>query len=109
LLFFASSSVFNFSSAAFCNFSTYKKVLLLLCLLMCKKHHDFRSKYLQVFWRIYGTLFNYSHEKMNSKFWSRNHKGTNMKIILQWILGKWDGKVWTGFIWFRTGTSGRLL
>jgi len=24
-------------------------------------------------------------------------------------LGKWSGKVWTGFIWFRIGTSGRLL
>jgi hypothetical protein len=27
----------------------------------------------------------------------------------EWILQKWCGKVWTGFIWLRTGTSGRLL
>jgi hypothetical protein len=24
--------------------------------------------------------------------------GVYEKIILEWILGKWDGKVWTGFI-----------
>jgi hypothetical protein len=31
------------------------------------------------------------------------------KIILEWILGKEGGKVWTGFIWLRIRTSGRLL
>jgi hypothetical protein len=31
------------------------------------------------------------------------------KIILDWILGKQCGKVWTGFIWLRTGTSRGLL
>jgi hypothetical protein len=30
-------------------------------------------------------------------------------IILMWILEKQDGMVRTGFIWFRRGTSGRLL
>jgi hypothetical protein len=37
--------------------------------------------------------------------------GVNGKIILQvdWILGKDGGKVWTGSIWLRIGTSGRLL
>jgi hypothetical protein len=29
--------------------------------------------------------------------------------ILEWILGKYGGKVWTGCIWARIGTSGRLL
>jgi hypothetical protein len=28
------------------------------------------------------------------------------KIILEWILRKRDGKVWTGCIWLRIGTSG---
>jgi len=30
--------------------------------------------------------------------------GVDGKIILQWILGKWDGKVWTPCIWLRIGT-----
>jgi hypothetical protein len=25
-------------------------------------------------------------------------------IILKWILRKWDGKVWTAFIWLRIGS-----
>jgi hypothetical protein len=29
--------------------------------------------------------------------------------ILEWLLGKEGGKVWTGFMCLRTGTSGRLL
>jgi hypothetical protein len=31
------------------------------------------------------------------------------KIILERILGKQSGKVWTGFIWLRTGTGGVLF
>jgi hypothetical protein len=31
------------------------------------------------------------------------------KIKLEWILGKWSGKVWTGFIWIWIETSGGLL
>jgi hypothetical protein len=27
--------------------------------------------------------------------------------ILEWILGKYGGRVWTGCIWFRIGTSNR--
>jgi hypothetical protein len=30
-------------------------------------------------------------------------------IILEWILGKQGGNVWTGCIWLRIGTSGGLL
>jgi hypothetical protein len=26
------------------------------------------------------------------------------RIILEWILGKFSGKVWTGLIWLRRGT-----
>jgi len=36
-------------------------------------------------------------------------QGTDGKIILEWILGKKGGKVCSGCIWFRIGTSGRLL
>jgi hypothetical protein len=31
------------------------------------------------------------------------------KIILEWILGKVGGKVWTGFRWLRIGISGGIL
>jgi hypothetical protein len=31
------------------------------------------------------------------------------RIISEWILGKWDGKLWTGFIWLRLKTSGEFL
>jgi hypothetical protein len=30
------------------------------------------------------------------------------KIVLKWILGKQGGKVWTGCIWLRIGTSGGM-
>jgi hypothetical protein len=29
--------------------------------------------------------------------------------ILEWILGKWGGKMWTGCIWLRTGNNGGPL
>jgi hypothetical protein len=31
--------------------------------------------------------------------------GVDGKIIFEWMLGKEGGKVRTGFIWLRTGTS----
>jgi hypothetical protein len=31
------------------------------------------------------------------------------RIILKWIFKKWDGGAWTGLIWLRIGTGGRLL
>jgi hypothetical protein len=31
------------------------------------------------------------------------------RIILKWILKKWDGEAWTGLIWLRIGTGGGLL
>jgi hypothetical protein len=31
------------------------------------------------------------------------------KIILEWILGKLVGKVWTGVIWLKIGKNGRPL
>jgi hypothetical protein len=35
--------------------------------------------------------------------------GVDGKIILNWILEKWDGKAWIGYIWLRTVTGGGLL
>jgi hypothetical protein len=54
---------------------------------------------------------------MRTKFYSeilkrRDHSvnvGVNGKIILGWILGKYDEKVWTGFIWLGIGINGGLL
>jgi hypothetical protein len=31
------------------------------------------------------------------------------RIVLEWILRGEGGKLWTGFIWLRMGTSGKLL
>jgi len=54
---------------------------------------------------------------MYKKFWSENLKGRDHaedlgvdgRIILEWILGKYGGRVWTGLIWLRIGASDRLL
>jgi len=35
--------------------------------------------------------------------------GIDGRIISIQILKKYDGRSWTGFIWLRIGTSGRLL
>jgi hypothetical protein len=53
----------------------------------------------------------------NAKCWSENLTGrdqsedldVDVRKILQWILGKYDGKVWTVFIWLRIGTNDGLL
>jgi hypothetical protein len=54
---------------------------------------------------------------MHTKFWSENlhgkhhveELGVGECIILEWILGKQDGNVWTGFIWLRKENSGGLF
>jgi hypothetical protein len=30
-------------------------------------------------------------------------------IILEWILERWDGVMWTGLVWLRIGTGAELL
>jgi len=35
--------------------------------------------------------------------------GVGGRIMLEWILGKLSGKVWTEFIWLIIGTSGGML
>jgi hypothetical protein len=55
--------------------------------------------------------------EMHTEVWLESLKGRdNMeglgideRILLEWILVKWGGKVWTGFIWIRIGTAGGLL
>jgi hypothetical protein len=54
---------------------------------------------------------------MNTNFWSENLKGidhskdlsVNGRIILEWILRRYGGKVWTGCIWLRMRTGSGLL
>jgi hypothetical protein len=54
---------------------------------------------------------------MQTRFWSEDLNGRDYsedpgidgRIILEWILGKLDRKVWTGFIWLRIETSDELL
>jgi hypothetical protein len=31
------------------------------------------------------------------------------RIILKWILERWDGVIWTGLMWLRIETTGELL
>jgi hypothetical protein len=52
---------------------------------------------------------------MHTKFWFENVKGrdhseigVDVKIILECILRKWGGKVWSGCIWLGIRTSGGL-
>jgi hypothetical protein len=54
---------------------------------------------------------------MHTIFWVENLEerdqtddlGANVNIILEWILRKHGGKLWTGFIWLRIGTGDGLL
>jgi hypothetical protein len=51
------------------------------------------------------------------RVWSEKLKGTDHledqdldgRIILKLILMRLDVRVWTGFIWLRTGAGGRIL
>jgi len=55
--------------------------------------------------------------KFHTKFWFENLNGrirleeleVNRKIIFQWLLKRGGLTNWTGFNWFRTGISGRIL
>jgi len=51
---------------------------------------------------------------MSTKFWSENLKArdhseelcVDERIILEWIFGKWGGRLWNGYIWLKLGTNG---
>jgi hypothetical protein len=62
-------------------------------------------------------LHEWETRKTHTKLWYENLKGrehseelgVDGKTISERILEKHGGKVWTGFIWLRIGTSGELL
>jgi len=64
-----------------------------------------------------GTHRMHERREMHTKFGQKTLKGRDnsedigvgRRTILEWILGKQRGKVWTGFIWLRIGSSGGLL
>jgi hypothetical protein len=54
---------------------------------------------------------------MHIEYWWESQKerdhcedhGVYAWTILNWILERYDGMVWSGLIWLRIGTNGRLL
>jgi len=54
---------------------------------------------------------------MHTKFWFENLKGrghgedlgVSGRIVLEWILGKYGWKLWTGCVCHKTGNSGGHL
>jgi hypothetical protein len=46
---------------------------------------------------------------MHTTFWLENLKGKDDSEDTEWFFGKEGGKMWTGFIWLRSGISSRLL
>jgi hypothetical protein len=47
------------------------------------------------------------------RVWAENLKGRDLvisgRVILKWFLKKYGVRMWTGFIWLRIRSSGRLL
>jgi hypothetical protein len=54
---------------------------------------------------------------MHTKFWSEDPKerdhsedvDVGKRVILDWILKNYVVRAWSGFIWLRVGTSGRIF
>jgi hypothetical protein len=56
-------------------------------------------------------------EEVHTGFWweepkERDHleeHSVDKRIIIKWLLKRWDGEAGTGLIWLRIGTGGGLL
>jgi hypothetical protein len=67
--------------------------------------------------RLAGHVARMGRRGMHIGFWWESQKerdhyedlDVGARIILEWILERYDGVVWTGLIWFRIGTSGGPL
>jgi hypothetical protein len=82
----------------------------LFCVLVWH-YKPFRVKvYISIFFHTSLTL-HWRKSKINFQLYVNNSEdlGIDGRIILEWISGKYSGKLWTGFILLRIGTSGRLL
>jgi hypothetical protein len=63
-----------------------------------------------------GSCSTDGNDDMHTIFWLENLKGrghledlgVDVKVILEWILRKYGGKLWTGCMWLRIGTSSGL-
>jgi hypothetical protein len=42
-------------------------------------------------------------------YWWESQRERTTRIILGWILERWDGVMWTALVWLRIGTGGELL
>jgi hypothetical protein len=68
-------------------------------------------------WNGLGMKHACRRREMHAQLWSENQKGrdhsenlvVDVKILLEWILGKQGVKVWTGCIWLRIRTSDGAL
>jgi hypothetical protein len=47
--------------------------------------------------------------KSRRLIWAGHVARMGLLIILGWILERWDGVMWTGLVWLKTGTGGELL
>jgi hypothetical protein len=64
-----------------------------------------------------GHMALWGKREIHTEFWLGNPKESDhlkdldikRAIILKLMLKKWDGRVWTVFIWIRVRTNGRLL
>jgi hypothetical protein len=93
--------------------------LVLAVLKLCvsfRKFHQLSSCQVKEDKIVRGCI-TYETWEMHTKFWSEDRKVRDQaedldvdgRKILEWILGKQEGEVWTGCIWLRMRTSGRLL
>jgi hypothetical protein len=67
------------------------------------KHFEYVAMF-----RYLGMTVTYLHPGLSPQA-NYTDRATGGRIILKFILERWDGAVWTRLIWLRTGTCGGLL
>jgi hypothetical protein len=56
--------------------------------------------------RLVGHVARMERRGMRVGYWWGNQTRRETRIILGWILERWDGVMWTGLVWLRIGTGG---